>query len=71
MGFGVWCTIRPHDVAVTLSQNLVCDLLSPLTSINDIINDVTTREVGEGKLYSRSRLCLRFIAKVLANLRKH
>jgi len=36
-------------VVVASSPNLVCDLLSPPTSIDDVI----TREVGEGELYTR------------------
>ena len=37
-----------HDVVVTSSPNLVCDLLSPPILIDDIINDVViSREVGE------------------------
>jgi len=39
-------------MVVTSSPNLVCDLLSPPTSIDDVINDVITQEDGEGELYT-------------------
>jgi len=46
-----------HDVVVTSSPNLVCDLLSPPILIDDIINDVViSREVGEGELYTRAKM---------------
>jgi len=38
---------------MTSEPNLMCDLLSPPTSIDDVINDVITREVGECELYTR------------------
>jgi len=45
-------------VAVTSSPNLVCDLLSPPASIDGVINDVITRKVGEGELYTRPQRVL-------------
>jgi len=36
-------------MVVTSSPNLVCDHLSPPTTIYDVI----TREIGEGELYTR------------------
>jgi len=40
-------------MAVKSSLKLVCDLISPPTSIDDIINDVITRDDWENKLYTR------------------
>jgi len=45
-----------NDMVVTSSPNLVCDLLSPPTSIDDAINDVISRDVREGELHTRPEI---------------
>jgi len=50
-------------VVVTPSPNLLCDLLSPPTSIDDVINDIITREVGEGELYTRPSAAIYVVRK--------